>query len=108
MLYYNYNVVALIVEQLSESSTISKSAVPVCHPGVASSMLFLHLGRSSASRFSRRRNASIHSRILLRFDANLCRLAVPQMRRLWPTGRPTLRAGALWPTRTRASAESHA
>ena len=28
MLYYNYNVVALIVEQLSEGSNISKSAVP--------------------------------------------------------------------------------
>jgi hypothetical protein len=57
MLYYNYNVVALIVEQLSESSTISKSAVPVCHPGVASSMLFMHLGRSSASRLSHRRTS---------------------------------------------------
>ncbi len=28
MLYYNYNVVALIVEQLSEGSSVSKSAVP--------------------------------------------------------------------------------
>ena len=28
MLYYNYIVVALIVEQLSEGSSISKSAVP--------------------------------------------------------------------------------
>jgi hypothetical protein len=39
------------LERLQERGTL-----PVCHPGVASSMLFMYLGRSSASRFSRRRN----------------------------------------------------
>ena len=106
MLYYNYNVVALIVEQLSEGSSVSKSAVPACHPGFASSMLFMYLGRSSASRFSRRRTRLLIAgfccgsmRTCVALPCHKCDAFGP------PGGLPCGRRAV---AHTHASAESHA